>query len=72
MQNKNGIKPIGLDKHKLNTPLLTPLFPHVAGGASQRLCEDNLRGAVFVMTGEDKTGTYYGSCWPRAASGSMP
>jgi hypothetical protein len=26
-RNRNGIKPIGLDKDQLNTPVLPPLFP---------------------------------------------
>ena len=52
-RNKNGIKPVGLDSHKLNTPLLTPFF------ARRRERELGEEAQVDFGTGGRKN--YYGS-----------
>jgi hypothetical protein len=46
-RNKNGIKPIGLDKYKLNTPLPTPFPKRDTNSFAGPLLEAVARGLPF-------------------------
>jgi hypothetical protein len=55
-QNKNGIKDIGLDKQKLNTPLLTPLFGRGnLDNAGTRSKKQDLKGTKDSNDGHSQT-----------------